>query len=158
MIGNVLLPALGWWLALSALGWAAFPVTWRLLKVLPDRGLALSRPVGLLLAGYAFWIAVSAGLLPNSPAGAWTVVIGLAVLAAGLLRTQGGEMRAFLRSRRRLVIGYEALFLLTLVGWAIYRAYTPNIEPESAPSELRFDAKLSYPRTTLCVPRAAVAR
>ncbi len=39
---EVVLPILGWWLALSVLGWAAVPLARRLLGGLPDRGLGFA--------------------------------------------------------------------------------------------------------------------
>lgn len=149
MIGDLLLPVLGWWLFLTALGWAAFPIVSRLLSVLPDRGLAFSRPVGLLLAGYAFWIAVSAGLLPNSRAGAWIVVLALVGVSAWLARADREHLRAFLHGRRRLVIGYEVLFAVALAAWAVYRAYTPNIEPAGGEKFM----EMAFINSTLTSPR-----
>lgn len=129
MILDVLAPTALWWLALTAIGWAAVPIVYWLLPTLSDRGLALARPIGLVLLGYGYWLAGLAGLLPNSRLGA-TIALALFVgigLWAG--SRQRDALVAFVRRRRRLLLGYEALFLVVLVGWAVYRAYTPNIEP-----------------------------
>ncbi len=50
-----------WYLVIALAGWLVFPLAFRLLKFLPDRGLAVSRPLGLLLWGYAYWLLVSLG-------------------------------------------------------------------------------------------------
>jgi len=127
-VTEVVVPVVKWWLALAAIGWAAVPLAWRLFPTLPDRGLAFARPLGLLVAGYVFWLGGIIGVVPNSPAGAWLVGIGLVFVAAWLVQGHRAELESFLRARRRLVLGYEALFLAGLAGWAFYRAFNPNIE------------------------------
>lgn len=126
---HVLLPAAAWWLALTVVGWAAVPlVTW-LLRPLPDRGLALARPVGLVLVGYGYWLAVTAGLLPNTRLGAALALAALLGVGGWLAARNAEELLAFLRARRRYVLGTEALFAVVLLAWAVYRAYVPTIEP-----------------------------
>ncbi len=127
---NVLLPALVWWLAVSVIGWAALPLAWRLFPGLPDRGYGFIRPLGLLFAGYVFWIGGMAGVVPSSGLGAWFVLAGLVFLIALLVQRSGDRdaIVAFVKTRRRLVVGYEALFLAAFILWTFYRAYNPNIE------------------------------
>ncbi|MGQ9666542.1 MAG: DUF2298 domain-containing protein, partial [Anaerolineae bacterium] len=127
---------LAWWLAVQAVGLLALPLTFRLFKGLPARGWAFARPMGLLLAGYVFWLLGSLGFLRNSLGG---VLFALVVLAAvsiyvgrrelGLAPVEpGGEtLWAFLRRRRNLILLIEGLFLVSLAGWALYRAYSPDI-------------------------------
>lgn len=127
---DLLLPIFVWWLAATVIGWVALPLAWRLFPSLPDRGYGFIRPLGLLMAGYVYWLGGMAGVVPNSTAGAWFVLAGLVFLAALLVQHahEREAILAFLRARRRLVIGYELLFLVAFVGWAFYRAYNPNIE------------------------------
>jgi YYY domain-containing protein len=127
---DLLLPIIVWWLAVTVIGWVALPLAWRLFPSLPDRGYGFIRPLGLLMAGYVYWLGGMAGVVPNSTAGAWFVLAGLVFLAALLVQhpSQRAEILSFLRTRRRMVIGYELLFLVAFVGWAFYRAYNPNIE------------------------------
>lgn len=125
---NVLFPVLAWWVVVAVLGWAALPIARRLLGGLPDAGLGFIRPLGLLLAGYVYWLGGMSGLLPNNGAGALFVAALLLAGGIWLARRDAAELRALLRERRRLVLGYEALFLVALAGWAWYRAHNPNIE------------------------------
>ncbi|MCX7669817.1 MAG: hypothetical protein N2439_07085, partial [Anaerolineae bacterium] len=60
-----LVAVLLWWLAISALGWAAWPLLFPLLRGLPDRGHGLARAAGWLLIGWVHWMAVSLGLWQN---------------------------------------------------------------------------------------------
>jgi uncharacterized membrane protein len=125
---NVLLPVLTWWAVVAVLGWASLPLAHRLLGGLPDAGLGFIRPLGLLLAGYIYWLGGLSGLLPNNGAGAWFVVALLVAGGAWLARRDAVALRELVRSRWRLVLGYEALFLVAFAVWAWYRAYNPNIE------------------------------
>ena len=40
---------ISWYLVITLVGWLAFPITYRLLPALKDRGYAASRVVGLLI-------------------------------------------------------------------------------------------------------------
>jgi uncharacterized membrane protein len=125
---NVIMPVLGWWLALVIIGWSAVPIAWRLFPTLPDRGMAFIRPLGLILVGYVFWLGATVGVLPNSRAGAFAAVLAVAGFALYLASRDLADLQAFLRRRRTLIVGYELLFLAGLAGWALYRAFVPNIE------------------------------
>ena len=56
-----------WWVEVQALGLVAWPLAFRWLRRLPDRGYMLSKPLGLLLATYGVWLLASLHLIPNSP-------------------------------------------------------------------------------------------
>jgi hypothetical protein len=60
-----MLSFLSWYLTLSLMGWLTFPLAYRMLPALPDRGYAFSRILGLLLWGYGFWLLGSLGVLYN---------------------------------------------------------------------------------------------
>ncbi|MBC7241542.1 MAG: hypothetical protein H5T60_03735 [Anaerolineae bacterium] len=127
---------LAWWLAVQLVGLLALPLTFHVFKGLPERGYAFARPLGLMLAGYVFWLLGSLGFLRNSLGG---VLFALAVLAVvsvyvgrrelGLAPLEAGQetLWAFLRRQKKLVLLVEGLFLAGLAGWALYRAYSPDI-------------------------------
>ena len=128
---------LAWWLAVQLVGALALPLTYRVFKGLPDRGFALARPLGLLLAGYIFWLAGSLGLLRNNLGGVIVALVVLAGLSLYFGRRALGWGRAagddtptlwqFVRQNKGLVIATEVLFAVVLAGWALYRAYAPEI-------------------------------
>lgn len=122
------LPVLVWWLATSLIGLAALPIAWRLFPSLPDRGYAFARPIGLLAAGYAYWLGGLVGLVPNNGFGAWMVAVALILVGLWIARSDRAALRAGLLARRRLLVGYELLYLVAFLAWALYRAYNPNIE------------------------------
>jgi len=47
---------LSWYIAVTIIGWLVFPLAYRLLPALPDKGYAFIRVLGLLLWGFVFWL------------------------------------------------------------------------------------------------------
>ena len=130
---------LSWWLLIQIIGLAAWPLAFRLLRFLPDRGYTAARPLGLLLTSYVLWMLGSLGLLPNSVGG---IVFSLIVLVAAsiwaLNREGPAALRDWLRGHGAMVIVYEALFLVAMCGWAAYRATMPGINSTEKPMEFMF--------------------
>lgn len=124
-----LLAAVVWYLVAGGLGWLAFPVVWRALPHLPDRGYGIARAVGLLMVSYLTWLAASLHVLPNTRG-----TIALAVL---LLAAAGGlSFRLHRRGEARfspphrfwtLLLVYEGLFLALYAFWAWVRAQNPDL-------------------------------
>jgi uncharacterized membrane protein len=134
----IALPIFVWWLASTVLGLLALPVAWRVFTRLPDRGLGLARPLGILMSGFALWLGGSIGLWPNGLAGS---LAGVAVLAAASVwawRGGASELRIWLRENLRAIAVTEALFLAGFVVWALVRAFNPDIVATEKPMELAF--------------------
>lgn len=131
---------LSWWLLVTLAGAAAWPLVYRILGGLPDRGYTLARAAGVMLTGFIFWFLASLGLLHYSPGGmvfAWIVV--LVVGAAAFFRwTDRPPVRIWARENVWLIIVTEALFLLLLFGWAAYRAHNPEMRSTEKPMEIMF--------------------
>ena len=69
-----------WWLILEAVGLIALPIALVLFQRLPGAGIAFAKPLGLLLGGYLFWLALTAHLLPNRPGSiVWMFILLAAV-------------------------------------------------------------------------------
>lgn len=139
MIEAFWLPVLKWYLLISLAGWLAFPLAYRLLRFLPDRGVTLLRPLGLLVWGYAFWLLCSLQVLQNDAGG---VLFGLLMLgglsAWALVRTGWGELRGWLRDHRGVILTGEVIFLLGFLLWAFVRAMDPAAAGTEKPMELAF--------------------
>ena len=118
-----------WWLLLQVLGWLALPTAMRIFRWLPDRGYAFSKALGLLIISYFLWIGASTGLLTNDLGGILLAILLLTIASAWFyFRGKGTiipEIRTFLREKWKMIVTVEVLFLLALVGWAIFRAYVP---------------------------------
>lgn len=128
-----------WYLTITIIGWLAFPLVYRLLPGLSDRGYALSRIVGLLIWGYFYWLFVVLGWSANNQ-GAILLSAGVLLLASGL-SLRGGrarELQGWLVSQRSLVITVEILFLAAFGLMAFVRSANPEIVATEKPMELAF--------------------
>jgi YYY domain-containing protein len=144
-----LLLALRWYLVLQLFGLAALPLTLRLFHRMPGRGYAFARPLGLMVAGYLFWILSVFGWLPNTPGGVVAVLLLLALAGAAVwfsarnpdpppatcdLRPATCDMRHATCDLRpatcdlRHVTRVELLFALAFALWCVVRAHMPRIE------------------------------
>jgi YYY domain-containing protein len=128
-----------WYLILTLLGLLTFPLAYRLLPALPDRGYALARSLGLLIWAYLLWLLASLGMLYNNLGGILAALALLAALSAVTLRGGGlVELRTWLGAKIRLVLGIEVLFLVAFGGMALVRAANPEILGTEKPMELAF--------------------
>ena len=121
---------ISWYLIVTLFGWLAWPLAFRLLPGLPDRGYTISRALGLLLVGYVFWLLTSLGLLYNTTGGIMfsaLIILGLALWAYLSLPDKEEGLLTWLKDHIRLVIASEVLFLIAFAAWAVVRAYNPEI-------------------------------
>jgi YYY domain-containing protein len=126
-----MLAFLSWYILVSILGLLTFPLAWRLLPALADRGYAFSRALGLLLWGFIFWMLASLGVVQNDSGGlalAFFAVIGLSawVVWKTIVDRQSAIVN-WLKSNLGVVIMTEALFLLAFAAWTVVRAANPEI-------------------------------
>lgn len=128
-----------WYLSISLVGIAVFPLSFRLLPGLPDRGYAFSRALGLLSWGYIFWLFTSLQILRNNPGGlllAFGIILALSYWAARGISRQ--EILVWWREQKKLVVGVELLFLFAFAAWAFVRSANPEIQFTEKPMELAF--------------------
>jgi peptidoglycan/LPS O-acetylase OafA/YrhL len=91
---------IAWYLLITLAGWIAFPLAFRLLPMLPDRGFTLARPLSLLLWGFGFWLLASLGLLQNDSGG---ILLGPSSCCGACLiwSLRGGGLRSCWPGSRR---------------------------------------------------------
>jgi YYY domain-containing protein len=129
---NRLAPLL-WWLALAALGWLAAPLVWLALPRLPDRGLGLARPIGLLAVAWGAWWLASLRVLPWGRGAILLAALVLAGASAAALARRGPSgprwraWLAWLRRERGLVLATEAVFLGAYLLFLLIRAANPDL-------------------------------
>ena len=128
-----------WYLLISLVGWLTFPLAYRLLPNLPDRGYAFSRILGLLLWGFFFWLLASLGVLYND-SGSILFALALIVLLSlwAIRNLNRSEIKAWWDSQRGMVFTVEILFLIAFIVMAFIRAANPEIEGTEKPMELAF--------------------
>jgi uncharacterized membrane protein len=135
MIINLVL----WYAFIALAGWLIFPLAYRLLAFLPDRGLALARPLGLLLWSYVFWLLASLQVLQNDLGGVIMALLLVGGLSLWMMRNgNAGEMRAWLRDHRGLVLVSEILFFVLFAFMVLNRSASPEAASTEKPMELAF--------------------
>ncbi|RJP47471.1 MAG: hypothetical protein C4583_16615 [Anaerolineaceae bacterium] len=130
--------SLSWYLASSLLGWLTFPLVFRLLPALTDRGYTLARTIGLLLWGWLFWLLASLGILRNDLGGVLFAFLLLLSLSFWSIVNRQSEIVNFFRANLRLVITTELLFILSFAFLALVRAANPEAVGTEKPMELAF--------------------
>ena len=138
-MGINILSAVLWYLSISLIGWLAFPLLYRMLPALVDRGYAFTRTLGLLLWAYIFWLLASLGILRNDLGGLLFATLVLLALSGWAARgVPLEEVKEWLRRQRSLVLAVEILFLLAFAWMALVRAANPEIMGTEKPMELAF--------------------
>jgi len=133
-----LLSFLLWYILVTLLGWIAFPLAYRLLPGLPDRGYSLSRALGLLVWGFLFWLLGSFGLVSND-IGGQLVVLGLVLVgSAWFLVKNWDQVWKWVRNHGKVILWTEIVFLAAFGIWTIVRAANPDIVGTEKPMELAF--------------------
>jgi len=145
-----ILAAVRWWGVLMVIGAISFPLTYRLLHRLPDRGYAFVKMAGLLIVAYVFWLFTSLGFLNNSLGGILFALVTLAGLSFWALRTdhraravagpENQDLGAFswLRDNWRYVLVVELFFVIIFGLWIWVRAQNPAITGTEKPMEFAF--------------------
>ena len=124
---STLLAIVVWWLALMLIGVAAWPLTFRLFRGLPNRGYGLSKGLGWLLVGYFVWLNSSVGRLPNRTVTAVLAVILLALVGGWLFRQNRADLLDFIRRQRRFIISSELCFSLVFLFFVTLRLFNPDL-------------------------------
>ena len=128
-----------WYLIVSLVGLASFPLVYSFFPALHDRGYTISRAFGLLAWSYLFWMLSSLGVLTNSIGG---YLVALSLVLAGSLwawkRIDVQDIKAWFAERRRMVLVVEVLFLLGFVFLLLMRGMEPAIFGTEKPMEFAF--------------------
>ena len=128
-----------WYLTLLAFGWSAWPLTSYLFSAFRDKGYAFSRSVGLLLAGFFFWVFTCFKVLQNDTGGViLSLVIVLAISISLQLTHRAESYLSLFRSAKKSIFWIEGLFLVSFVLIALWRSANPDITGTEKPMELAF--------------------
>jgi len=130
---------LGWYFLVSIIGLMVFPLAYRFLPKLHDRGYSFSKALGILLWGICFWLCSTLQILPNDLFGSlFALLVILVISGLCLLKGQWKEIIAWLKENVRQVITIEVVFLVFFALWTIVRAANPDVANTEKPMELAF--------------------
>ncbi len=123
---NGWLPWLVWLIAVEAVFLAALPLSARLFRWLPDRGIVLARPLGLLLVAWLVWLGASVGVWTFSR---WSVVGSIAIVAAisGALLVRNPRLLGQVRRNWKYLASMEAVFVAAYLVFVLVRAANPDL-------------------------------
>ena len=116
-----------WYIALQLVALAAVPLAFVVFRPLPDRGYLLAKPLGLLLVATVAWLLASYGLMGFSFS---SVVVGILItgaLSAWAWERYGEEIVLFVKQRWRILLGFEALFLVAFLAFLAVRLANPDL-------------------------------
>ncbi|MGH9199166.1 MAG: DUF2298 domain-containing protein, partial [Acidimicrobiia bacterium] len=119
-----MLDATIWWVAIELIGLAAFPLTFTVLRFLPDRGYNVTKVVGLLLMTYILWLGATVHLIPNRR---WSILGILALITAAsavMAWRNRSEILSFLAKRWTHLVFAEVLFTAVFLICLFLRSIT----------------------------------
>lgn len=136
---NDILNAFQWYLAVLVIGLAAFPIAYRFLSRLPGKGYAFSKPLGLLVWGYLFWMLCEMHVIQNSIGGVY-LALGLVICGSLLALRKGkaAELWQWIKENWKTVLSTELVFLIFFIVWAWIRSTNPEITGTEKPMEQAF--------------------
>ena len=130
-----MLDALRWLITVELIGLAAFPLAFYLLPRLADRGFTLSKPLGILLVSYLFWL-LGLAHIPTVQPIAIALVLLMAALSVYIAYRNFDDLRDFITREWRTIVIAEAIFLVFFIGWTLFRSYDPFINHTEQPMDL----------------------
>jgi YYY domain-containing protein len=122
------------WSLTELVGLLALPAAGTLFARLPGRGLAMARPLGLLLAACPIWLLAALDVVPYS---SWSPYLGIGMLAvsAPAIWLAAGRPRPS-RIALRLWLAGEAVFTLTFIAWTVLRSFAPEVWGTEKPMDM----------------------
>jgi YYY domain-containing protein len=130
-----MIDTLSFWLLVQAVGLVGLPFASALFGRLPGGGLALARPLGLLLVAYPVWLLAS---LHAVPYGRWSAVAASALTAAIAVRLllSCPSLRPRRGSTLRLWLTGELLFAVAFLLWSLLRSFSPEVLETEKPMDM----------------------
>jgi YYY domain-containing protein len=128
------LAALAWLALIEAVGLATFFILATLTRplaargwALPGGGYAFAKALGLLLVAWLAWFLASAKIATFERSTLIAIVLALLVAGAVIGHLHRADIIALLRSRWRVLLAAELVFLLSFGFWLYVRAGNPDL-------------------------------
>jgi YYY domain-containing protein len=116
-----------WWLAIMTFGWVTWPLLFVLFPGLADRGYAVSKLAGMMLAGWSTWVAASAGLALWSQTGMILALMVLALVSLVMMLRRRAAFAQYVRTYWRRLVLIEVITLLAFLGFLFVRLTNPDL-------------------------------
>ena len=120
------------------IGVIALPVSFLIFRWMPDRGITLSMPLGILIGAYLTWVLSYTGLVSANNYGPILSLIIIAVPSIFICWRNGKEILQHIRRHVWLISVTQLIFLSLISLWTLYRFYDPAISHTEQPMDLAF--------------------
>ena len=121
------IPIFVWLLLIEAIMLATLPLAVTAFRWLPDRGVVLARPLGILLVGYVTWLGASVGWWTFSRGSIVGVLLLVALVSGLLFMAKRRELLTLARTHWRYLATVETLFLVAFLVFVAIRAANPDL-------------------------------
>ena len=121
------LPVLAWLMVVELIYLLSLPLALFVFRPLPDRGIILARILGLLAVCYVAWLIVAVGWMDFSRAAVFVGMTVLALVSGLVLWFSRRDVWQFVRTRWRLLVLGEVLFLAAFLAFVAIRYYNPDL-------------------------------
>ncbi len=134
-----LLAIVAFWLAVSVIGWAAWPLVYALLPGLPDRGYPLVKIAGLLIVSWIVWAGGTLRLLTWSGPGILLTALALLAVNVYIGYRKRDEFLDYMRLNWRHFVIVELIALILFVVFLFVRLGNPDLWAQSLGGEKPMD-------------------
>lgn len=117
-----------WFVMLTVIGAAGFPLLWFLLRRLPDGGFGVSIPFSLVLSGWLVWLWASLKLIPFSVVSGALALGSVAIASSIIVWKHRDEFRSWITTARRIVLFEMLLACIAFLFWSFIRGFQPDIQ------------------------------
>jgi YYY domain-containing protein len=115
-----------WWLAITVIGWIAFPITRMVFGGFKNAGYPISRIVGLLLVAWGSWLLGSLGINVSRMT-ILVVVAMIAVISMIIVWVDREKFLQFLQDRKREILITEAIVAVFFLFDLFIRLGNPDL-------------------------------
>lgn len=117
-----------WWFTLLLLGMACMPVTSLIFRQFQDRGYIFSKPIGMALCGYLFWLLSNTKLVLFTPTNGRLCLLLLGVVSYGAYFSQRKKKEPMADSKRFIehCLQEELVFLFVFMVCCYIKGFKPE--------------------------------
>ncbi len=125
-----------WWFVVLILGLATFPITFVVLRHLPDKGYFFSKILALMMTGYLTWIFGYVSFNGGTIFFTFLILVGLSALL--LWNWTGAYFFDFFKKNIGFFIVVESFFLMAFLVAGAYKMRTYGIVGQEKPMDFTF--------------------
>ena len=120
------------------IGIIAFPIAFMIFRWVPDRGITLAMPLGIVIAAYFTWILSYTDLISATKVGPTLSLIIIAIPSIYICWRNRKQIVEHLRRHVWLIAVTQLIFLALVFLWTLYRFYDPAISHTEQPMDIAF--------------------